>query len=123
MTRQFRDPSALQGSTPTIQQLLDSLVDVFSFVRRIEKTTGANYTTTAKGAHEEVEATTTLTVSLSREHSNGDLVTVYLSGTGTVTVDTEGSESIAGASSYSLTTQYQSVTLRKRDNWFIEGKS
>lgn len=118
----IRDPRALLGIPATIQNVIESLSDIYGTVNEEYVQVDGNYTTKAKVSHETIEATDTATITLSSDHADGQRVTVIRSGAGTVTIDTEGSETIVGGASYTLDTQYKSASLVKQANWFLESE-
>lgn len=125
--RKLRDPDALLTSPiePTNAELNESFSDVWqSYVKPLLFEVSADYTTTGGVPYETVltSGASDITVSLSRDHTDGDRVRVVWNGSGTISVDTEGSETILGATSRDMLGKYHYLTFYKESNWFVESE-
>ena len=86
-------------------------------VYRNVQTKSANYTANIGDV---VLASNTITISLPSGHSAGDRVIVKNIGTGTITIDGDGAETIDGSATYDLNYQYESVTcISNGTNWYL----
>lgn len=118
-SRRIRDPNARMrhlGKLPVEKQLKEirnALVDMWAVVNPFFIGKDASYTTTGGAAWEVVVCTNTgsITISLHSNPKDGDQVTVKRQNTGAVTVDTAGSETIDGAASKSIASQYDFLTV------------
>jgi len=115
MTRQIRDPQALQGYTPTTQQLLDSLVDVWGYVNPVVTEVTTDYTAAGSLGTEKIlcNSGSSITVDLPADPSDLTVIEVVRAGTGAVTIDGNGN-TINGASTQSVASQYDCTTVE----WF-----
>ena len=102
-TRRVRDPHAWKGA-PTLQQIRDTLTDMWDFTVPFYGSHSAAYTTTGKVHHEIVISTAAnpIIVTLHDGPKDGDEVTVKQQGAGQVTIKTAGSQTIDGATSMLL---------------------
>lgn len=108
----YRTARSIEG-VQSLDEAKRVLEDVLYMASTFKTSTTADYTTTGKVSHETVvcKNTSGITVSLHSPASDGDTVTIIRQNTGTVSYDTEGSETINGAASASLASQYDKATL------------
>jgi len=109
-TKIIRDPLAIRVPAET-EPLRQVVIDIFDLVKPFYSRQTAAYTTTGAAALEIVEVDSSSTVVVSRHQSpkDGQQVIVKRSGSGAVTVDTQGSETIDGSTSKSISSQYDSL--------------
>ena len=106
-TKIIRDPLAIRVPAET-EPLRQVVIDIFDLVKPFYSRQTAAYTTTGAAALEivEVDSSSTVVVSLHQSPKDGQQVIVKRSGSGAVTVDTQGTETIDGSSSKSIGSQY-----------------
>ena len=108
----YRNPNLGKLTEEDTRQIL---IDHHSIVEPFYLVTADDYTTTGSVAHEHIltdsTGTGTHTISLHTNPRVGDRVSVKRGGTKAVTVDTDGSETIDGAASVSLASQYDTNTF------------
>ena len=111
-TRILRDPLAIKVPAET-EPLRQVVIDMFDLVKPFYSRQTAAYTTTGAAALEivEVDSSGSVTVSLHKSPKDGQQVIVKRMGTGAVSVDTEGSETIDGAASKSISSQYDALRV------------
>lgn len=109
MTRDFRNPRAAK----TLEQTNNVLIDLYDFVVPTYTKAADNYTTLKNAAREIVDCTGTATKTITFHSGAKQLqpVTVKRTGSGAVTLATEGSETIDGSASSSLATQGDKETF------------
>jgi hypothetical protein len=109
-TKIIRDPLAIRVPAET-EPLRQVVIDIFDLVKPFYSRQTAAYTTTGAAALEivEVDSSSTVVVSLHQSPKDGQQVIVKRSGSGAVTVDTQGSETIDGSTSKSISSQYDSL--------------
>jgi len=106
-TKIIRDPLAIRVPAET-EPLRQVVIDIFDLVKPFYSRQTAAYTTTGAAALEivEVDSSSSVVVSLHQSPKDGQQVIVKRSGSGAVTVDTQGTETIDGSSSKSIGSQY-----------------
>ena len=111
-TRILRDPLAIKVPAET-EPLRQVVIDMFDLVKPFYSRQTAAYTTTGAAALEivEVDSSGSVTVSLHKSPKDGQQVIVKRMGTGAVSVDSEGSETIDGATSKSISSQYDALRV------------
>ena len=111
-TRILRDPLAIKVPAET-EPLRQVVIDIFDLVKPFYSRQTAAYTTTGAAALEivEVDSSGSVTVSLHKSPRDGQQVIVKRMGSGAVSVDTEGSETIDGAASKSISSQYDALRV------------
>ena len=112
-TRILRDPLAIKVPAET-EPLRQVVIDMFDLVKPFYSRQTAAYTTTGAAALEivEVDSSGSVTVSLHKSPKDGQQVIVKRMGSGAVSVDTEGSETIDGAAaSKSISSQYDALRV------------
>ena len=111
-TRILRDPLAIKVPAET-EPLRQVVIDIFDLVKPFYSRQTAAYTTTGAAALEivEVDSSGSVTVSLHKSPKDGQQVIVKRMGSGAVSVDTEGSETIDGAASKSISSQYDALRV------------
>ena len=111
-TRILRDPLAIKVPAET-EPLRQVVIDIFDLVKPFYSRQTAAYTTTGAAALEivEVDSSGSVTVSLHNSPKDGQQVIVKRMGSGAVSVDTEGSETIDGAASKSISSQYDALRV------------
>ena len=111
-TRILRDPLAIKVPAET-EPLRQVVIDIFDLVKPFYSRQTAAYTTTGAAALEivEVDSSGSVTVSLHKSPKDGQQVIVKRMGRGAVSVDTEGSETIDGAASKSISSQYDALRV------------
>jgi len=111
-TRILRDPLAIKVPAET-EPLRQVVIDIFDLVKPFYSRQTAAYTTTGAAALEivEVDSSGSVTVSLHKSPKDGQQVIVKRMGSGAVSVDTEGSETIDGAASKSIGSQYDALRV------------
>ena len=111
-TKIIRDPLAIRVPAET-EPLRQVVIDIFDLVKPFYSRQTAAYTTTGAAALEivEVDSSSTVVVSLHQSPKDGQQVIVKRSGSGAVTVDTQGSETIDGSTSKSISSQYDSLRV------------
>jgi hypothetical protein len=120
MARVFRYPLGR-----SIQELAQSVYDLWASYRQSDITVSGNHTTSGKPGIEYVytdsTGTGTQTITLATAHGEGDEIVVKRNGTAPVTTATENSETIDGSSTATLASQYDSQRYRRLDNtqWVI----
>ena len=109
-TKIIRDPLAIRVPAET-EPLRQVVIDIFDLVKPFYSRQTAAYTTTGAAALEivEVDSSSSVVVSLHQSPKDGQQVIVKRSGSGAVTVDTQGSETIDGSTSKSIGSQYDSL--------------
>ena len=109
-TKIIRDPLAIRVPAET-EPLRQVVIDIFALVKPFYSRQTAAYTTTGAAALEivEVDSSGSVVVSLHQSPKDGQQVIVKRSGSGAVTVDTQGTETIDGSSSKSIGSQYDSL--------------
>ena len=109
-TKIIRDPLAIRVPAET-EPLRQVVIDIFDLVKPFYSRQTAAYTTTGAAALEivEVDSSGSVVVSLHQSPKDGHQVIVKRSGTGAVTVDTQGTETIDGSTSKSIGSQYDSL--------------
>ena len=111
-TKIIRDPLAIRVPAET-EPLRQVVIDIFDLVTPFYSRQTAAYTTTGAAALEivEVDSSGSVVVSLHQSPKDGQQVIVKRSGSGAVTVDTQGSETIDGSTSKSIGSQYDSLRV------------
>ena len=111
-TKIIRDPLAIRVPAET-EPLRQVVIDIFDLVKPFYSRQTAAYTTTGAAALEivEVDSSSTVVVSLHQSPKDGQQIIVKRSGSGAVTVDTQGSETIDGSTSKSISSQYDSLRV------------
>ena len=111
-TKIIRDPLAIRVPAET-EPLRQVVIDIFDLVKPFYSRQTAAYTTTGAAALEivEVDSSSTVVVSLHQSPKDGQQVIVKRSGSGAVTVDTQGTETIDNSSSKSIGSQYDSLRV------------
>ena len=111
-TRILRDPLAIKVPAET-EPLRQVVIDIFDLVKPFYSRQTAAYTTTGAAALEivEVDSSGSVTVSLHKSPRDGQQVIVKRMGSGAVSVDTEGIETIDGAASKSISSQYDALRV------------
>ena len=111
-TRILRDPLAIKVPAET-EPLRQVVIDIFDLVKPFYSRQTAAYTTTGAAALEivEVDSSGSVTVSLHKSPKDGQQVIVKRMGSGAVSVDSEGSETIDGAASKSISSQYDALRV------------
>ena len=111
-TKIIRDPLAIRVPAET-EPLRQVVIDIFDLVKPFYSKQTAAYTTTGAAALEivEVDSSSSVVVSLHQSTKDGQQVIVKRSGSGAVTVDTQGSETIDGSTSKSIGSQYDSLRV------------
>lgn len=106
----IRSPNASINLSP--EEIRQILIDYDSVIRPHFTTQSGAYTTSGAVGHEYVltSGSNPQTISLHASPKEGQRVTVKRGGTGAVTVDTDGSETIDGGASVSLASQYDTQT-------------
>ena len=91
-----------------VEPLRQVVIDHHKLIKPFYSKQTAAYTTTGSAGFEvvDVDSSSSITVSLHQSPSDGQQVTVKRMGSGAVTVDTAGSETIDGAASKSITSQH-----------------
>lgn len=119
--RKKLDPRTLPGA-PTPQQLRDSLATTYHDYSRATIVVSADAESSGRVAFETigVDSTSSTTISLHISPWEGQRVTVARLGTGAVTVDTVGSETINGSASTTLANQYDAKTFEAINGNYIE---
>ena len=109
-TKIIRDPLAIRVPAET-EPLRQVVSDIFDLVKPFYSRQTAAYTTTGAAALEIVEGDSSgsVVVSLHQSPKDGQQVIVKRSGSGAVTVDTQGTETIDGSTSKSIGSQYDSL--------------
>ena len=109
-TKIIRDPLAIRVPAET-EPLRQVVIDIFDLVKPFYSRQTAAYTTTGAAALEivEVDSSGSVVVSLHQSPKDGQQVIVKRSGSGAVTVDTQGTETIEGSTSKSIGRQYDSL--------------
>ena len=109
-TKIIRDPLAIRVPAET-EPLRQVVIDIFDLVKPFYSRQTAAYTTTGAAALEivEVDSSSSVVVSLHQSPKDGQQVIVKRSGSGAVTVDTQGTETIDGSTSKSISSQYDSL--------------
>lgn len=122
--RRVRDPRARQRAArlappeKVIEELWNSIIDIWETVSPFVITVTTDYTTSGKVAVEEVECnnTSAITVTLHANPRNRDIVIVSRINTGGVTIATAGSETINGSSTLTILSQYDTPNLIFRED-------
>ena len=111
-TRILRDPKGIRVN-PEPEPLRQVVIDMFSLVKPFYSRQTTAYTTTGEAALEivEVDSSSTVVVSLHVSPKDGQQVIVKRMGSGAVTVDTAGAETIDGSASKSITSQYDALRV------------
>ena len=111
-TKIIRDPLAIRVPAET-EPLRQVVIDIFDLVKPFYSRQTAAYTTTGAAALEivEVDSSSTVVVSLHQRPKDGQQIIVKRSGSGAVTVDTQGTETIDNSSSKSIGSQYDSLRV------------
>ena len=111
-TKIIRDPLAIRVPAET-EPLRQVVIDIFDLVKPFYSRQTAAYTTTGAAALEivEVDSSSSVVVSLHQTPTDGQQVIVKRSGSGAVTVDTQGTETIDGSTSKSIGSQYDSLRV------------
>ena len=111
-TRILRDALGIIVPAET-EPLRQVVIDMFDLVKPFYSRQTAAYTTTGAAALEivEVDSSGSVTVSLHKSPKDGQQVIVKRMGSGAVSVDTEGSETIDGAASKSISSQYDALRV------------
>ena len=111
-TKIIRDPLAIRVPAET-EPLRQVVIDIFDLVKPFYSKQTAAYTTTGAAALEivEVDSSSSVVVSLHQSPKDGQQVIVKRSGSGAVTVDTQGTETIDGSTSKSICSQYDSLRV------------
>ena len=106
-TRILRDPKGIRVN-PEAESLRQVVIDMFSLVKPFYSRQTTAYTTTGEAALEivEVDSSSTVVVSLHVSPKDGQQVIVKRMGSGAVTVDTAGTETIDGSASKSIASQF-----------------
>ena len=106
-TRILRDPKAIKVPRE-VENLRQVVIDMFDIVKPLYSRQTAAYTTTGAAALEivEVDSSSTVVISLHQSPKDGQQIIVKRMGSGAVTVDTQGAETIDGSASKSIGSQY-----------------
>ena len=110
--RILRDPKAIRVNAEA-EHLRQFLIDMFSIIKPFYSRQTAAYTTTGEAALEvvEVDSSSTVVISLHQSPKDGQQIIVKRMGSGAVTVDTAGAETIDGSASKSLGSQYDALRV------------
>ena len=116
MSSRKLNPNALPADPPPVL-LRESLVTHYPDFSRAQTTTDAAYTTSGAVGWETIAATSSSsrTISLVASPKAGQRVSVVRVGSGAVTIDTDGSETINGSASVSLASQWDTKTFEAID--------
>lgn len=122
-TRRLRDPNVITVNIEA-EQLRQVVIDHHTLIKPFYSKQTANYTTTGNAGHEvvDVDSPSSTTVSLHQKPSDGQQVVVKRMGTGAVTVDTQGTETIDGAASKSIASRYdvlRCIYLDAAGEWVV----
>ena len=111
-SRILRDPLAIKVPVE-IEPLRQVVIDIFSLVKPFYSRQTSAYTTTGNAALEivEVDSSGSVTISLHQSPKDGQQIIVKRMGSGAVTVNTAGSETIDGSASKSIGSQYDSLRI------------
>lgn len=111
-TRILRDPKAIRVNAEA-EPLRQVVIDMFDIIKPFYSRQTAAYTTTGQAALEivEVDSSGSVTVSLHASPKDGQQVIVKRMGSGAVTVDTAGAETIDGSASKSIASQYDALRI------------
>ena len=106
-TRRIRNPNVIFVN-PEAESLRQVVIDHHTLIKPFFSKQTASYTTTGNAGYEvvDVDSSSTVTVSLHATPSDGQQVVVKRMGTGAVTVDTEGAETIDGSATKSIASRY-----------------
>ena len=110
--RILRDPKAIRVNAEA-EPLRQVVIDMFSIIKPFYSRQTAAYTTTGEAALEvvEVDSSSTVVISLHQSPTDGQQIIVKRMGSGAVTVDTAGAETIDGSASKSLGSQYDALRV------------
>lgn len=110
--RILRDPKAIRVNAEA-EPLRQVVIDMFSIIKPFYSRQTAAYTTTGEAALEvvEVDSSSTVVISLHQSPKDGQQIIVKRMGSGAVTVDTAGAETIDGSASKSLGSQYDALRV------------
>ncbi len=122
-TRRLRDPNVITVNLEA-EQLRQVVIDHHTLIKPFYSKQTANYTTTGNAGHEvvDVDSGSSITVSLHQKPADGQQVVVKRMGTGAVTVNTQGTETIDGASSKSIASRYdvlRCIYLDAAGEWVV----
>mgnify|MGYP003117480487 FL=1 len=111
-TRILRDPKAIRVNADA-EPLRQVVIDMFGIVKPFYSRQTAAYTTTGEAALEvvEVDSSSTVVISLHQSPKDGQQIIVKRMGSGAVTVDTAGAETIDGSASKSISSQYDALRV------------
>ena len=111
-TRILRDPKAIRVNAEA-EPLRQVVIDMFDIIKPFYSRQTAAYTTTGQAALEivEVDSSGSVTISLHQSPKDGQQVIVKRMGSGAVTVDTAGAETIDGSASKSIASQYDALRI------------
>ena len=122
-TRRIRNPNVITVN-PEAESLRQVVIDHHTLIKPFFSKQTASYTTTGNAGYEvvDVDSPSTVTVSLHATPSDGQQVVVKRMGSGAVTVDTAGSETIDGAASKVIASRYEilrCIWLDSAGEWVV----
>jgi hypothetical protein len=122
-TRTIRDPKGITVNKEA-ENLRQVVIDIHQLIKPFYSKQTTAYTTSGNAGYEivDVDSSSSITVSLHTSPSDGQQVIVKRMGSGAVTVDTAGPETIDGSASTSISAQYNSlgvIYLDSADEWVV----
>ena len=122
-TRTIRDPKGITVNKEA-ENLRQVVIDIHQLIKPFYSRQTAAYTTSGNAGYEivDVDSSSAITVSLHKSPSDGQQVITKRMGSGGVTVDTEGAETIDGSASKAISAQYSSlgvIYLDSAGEWVV----